>query len=42
MLGYDCEETQTVLKKFYSKRDEKGFTNNIDWLKWLLRDDGSE
>ncbi len=24
------------------KRDEKGFTNNIDLLKWLLHHDGSE
>ncbi len=42
MLGCGCKETQTVLKTFDSKRDEKGFTNTIDLLRWLLRNDESE
>ena len=42
MLGCGCKETQTVLKTFDSKRDEKGFTNTIDLLKWLLRKNESE
>lgn len=36
MLGYDCHETQLVLKAFYSRKEDEGLKSNVELLKLLL------